>query len=118
MDRRLVHLSRPLVFRERVSRARALVHDIVATPDRGYRHRDDLAGHRRVRAQVVSPHKGGPMIDKPQSARPIAPQLVMGVLIVVVGLLFTLENVGVIDGHDYLRYWPVALIAVGLLTLW
>lgn len=58
------------------------------------------------------------MIDNPQSARPIAPQLVMGVLIVVVGLLFTLENVGVIDGHDYLRYWPVALIAVGLLKLW
>jgi predicted membrane protein len=58
------------------------------------------------------------MIVNPQPARPIAPQLVMGVLIVVVGLLFTLENVGVIDGHDYLRYWPVALIAVGLLKLW
>jgi predicted membrane protein len=58
------------------------------------------------------------MIENPQPARPIAPQLVIGVLIVVVGLLFTLENVGFIDGHDYLRYWPVALIAVGLLKLW
>ena len=57
-------------------------------------------------------------MDTPQPARPIAPQLVMGLLIVVVGLLFTLENVGLIDGHDYLRYWPVALIAVGMLKLW
>jgi len=58
------------------------------------------------------------MMDTPQPARPIAPQLVMGLLIVVVGMLFTLENVGVIDAHEYLRYWPVGLIAVGLLKLW
>lgn len=58
------------------------------------------------------------MRENPQPARAIAPQLVMGVLIVVVGLLFTLENVGVTEGHDYLRYWPVALIAIGLLKLW
>jgi predicted membrane protein len=57
-------------------------------------------------------------MDAPQSSRPIAPQLVMGLLIIVIGLLFTLENVGYIDAHDYLRYWPVALIAVGLLKLW
>jgi predicted membrane protein len=58
------------------------------------------------------------MMDTPQPARPIAPQLVMGLLIVVVGMLFTLENVGVIDAHEYLRYWPVGLIAVGMLKLW
>ena len=58
------------------------------------------------------------MIENPQPARAIAPQLIVGVLIVVVGLLFTLENVGLIDDHDYLRYWPIALIAVGLLKLW
>ena len=58
------------------------------------------------------------MIENPQSARPIAPQLVMGVLIVVLGLLFTLENLGFVDNEEYLRYWPVGLIAVGLLQLW
>jgi len=58
------------------------------------------------------------MMDTPQPARPIAPQLVMGLLIVVVGILFTLENVGVIDAHEYRHYWPVGLIAVGLLKLW
>ena len=58
------------------------------------------------------------MIENPQSTRPIAPQLVMGVLIIVIGVLFTLQNIGVIDAHDYLRYWPAALIVVGLLKLW
>jgi predicted membrane protein len=58
------------------------------------------------------------MIENRQPTRPIAPQLVMGVLIVVVGLLFTLENLGFADTEEYLRYWPVGLIAVGLLQLW
>jgi predicted membrane protein len=57
-------------------------------------------------------------MDGPSPARSIAPQLVVGVLIVVVGLLFTLENVGLTDASGYLRYWPVALIALGLLKLW
>jgi predicted membrane protein len=58
------------------------------------------------------------MMDGPRPARQIAPQLVMGVLIVVIGLLFTLENLGYLDTEEYLRFWPVALIAVGLLQLW
>jgi predicted membrane protein len=51
-------------------------------------------------------------------SRSIAPQLVMGVVIIVVGLLFTLENLGFIEADAYLRYWPVVLIAVGLMKLW
>ena len=58
------------------------------------------------------------MIENPQPTRTIAPQLVMGLLIVIVGLLFTLENVGVIDADAYIRFWPVALIAIGLVKLW
>jgi predicted membrane protein len=58
------------------------------------------------------------MMDAPQSTRPIAPQLVIGVLIIVVGVLFTLENIGYMDADEYLRYWPVGLIAVGLVKLW
>src|SRR5262245_32340600 len=58
------------------------------------------------------------MMDGPQPARQIAPQLVMGVVIVVIGLLFTLENLGYVDTEEYLRFWPVALIVVGLLQLW
>jgi len=57
-------------------------------------------------------------MEPPGRTRPIAPQLVMGLLVIAVGLLFTLENLGMLEAHEYLRYWPVGLIAVGLLKLW
>lgn len=43
--------------------------------------------------------------------------LVFGILIIAVGVLFTLDNLGLADASDYLRYWPVALIAIGLAKL-
>lgn len=58
------------------------------------------------------------MIDMPERTRSIAPQLVIGLLIIVLGLLFTLENLGFIDAHDYLRFWPAGLVAIGLVKLW
>ena len=42
----------------------------------------------------------------------------MGLLIIVVGVLFTLQNVGVLDAREYLHYWPLGLIAIGGLKLW
>src|SRR3954471_16081125 len=42
----------------------------------------------------------------------------MGVLIIAVGILFTLENLGLVDARDYFRFWPAGLMAVGLLKLW
>lgn len=58
------------------------------------------------------------MMGMPGRTRSIAPQLVMGLLIIVIGVLFTLENVGLLDAHDYLRFWPVGLVAIGLVKLW
>ena len=45
-------------------------------------------------------------------------QVVFGLMIVIVGILFTLDNVGLIDARDYLQFWPAGLVAVGLLKLW
>ena len=45
-------------------------------------------------------------------------QVVFGLMIVVVGILFTLDNVGLIDARDYLQYWPAGLVVVGLLKIW
>ena len=53
-----------------------------------------------------------------ERGRPITPQLLMGLLIIVLGVLFTLQNVGVLDAREYLNYWPVGLIAIGGLKLW
>jgi len=39
-------------------------------------------------------------------------------MVVAVGILFTLDNLDVLDARDYLQYWPAGLVAVGLLKLW
>lgn len=46
------------------------------------------------------------------------PQLLLGLLIIAVGSLATLDNLGLVDARPYLRYWPVALIVVGVLKVW
>lgn len=48
----------------------------------------------------------------------VTPQVLFGLIVVVVGVLFTLDNLNVIDAEQYLRYWPAGLVAVGLLKLW
>jgi len=46
------------------------------------------------------------------------PQLLMGLMIIAIGTLFTLDNLGLVDAHRYLRYWPAALIILGALKVW
>ena len=45
-------------------------------------------------------------------------QVVFGLMIVVLGVLFTLDNLDLIRAGDYLRYWPAGLVAVGLLKIY
>lgn len=47
----------------------------------------------------------------------ITPHVVLGVLIIVVGVLFTLDNLGIVHADRYLRFWPAVLVIVGLLKL-
>jgi predicted membrane protein len=44
-------------------------------------------------------------------------RLVAGALLIAFGVLFTLDNMGALDAGDVLTYWPVILIAVGLLKI-
>ena len=50
------------------------------------------------------------MTTTPRSA--ITPQLVIGVCIMSVGVLLTLDVLGLLRARDLLRYWPVAFIAI------
>ena len=43
-----------------------------------------------------------------------APRLILGVLIIGLGILFTLDKLGYVDAGSLWEYWPVVLIAVGL----
>ena len=46
------------------------------------------------------------------------PQLLIGLIIIAVGTLFTLDNLRLVDAQRYLRYWPAALILIGVLKVW
>jgi hypothetical protein len=46
------------------------------------------------------------------------PQLILGLVIVTLGVLLTLDTLGIADARDYIRYWPAGLIAIGLGKLW
>jgi predicted membrane protein len=48
--------------------------------------------------------------------RHFTPQLILGLIVVFLGVVFTLNNVGLIDSEDYLRYWPSLLIIYGLVN--
>lgn len=46
------------------------------------------------------------------------PQLMLGLLIVTVGVLLTLDTLGYAEGAKFLRFWPVGFIVLGLAKLW
>ena len=46
------------------------------------------------------------------------PQLVVGLIVIVVGVLMTLDNLQVVEAQRYLRFWPAGLIALGLVKVW
>lgn len=57
------------------------------------------------------------MNDYQRSTTPavrITPQLILGLLIIFVGVVFMLDELGIAPAISYLRYWPVALIAIGI----
>ena len=46
------------------------------------------------------------------------PQLLLGLLIIAAGVILLLDNLQIAPLSHFLRYWPVALIAIGVLKLW
>lgn len=54
----------------------------------------------------------------PQGTVRPTPQLLMGLVIIALGILFTLDSLGLADARTSLRYWPVAFIGIGAIKLW
>ena len=54
--------------------------------------------------------------ESPQGFR-INHGLIPGIIVIGIGILFLLDNFHVVYVRDWWRYWPVALIAVGLVKL-
>src|SRR5258708_33286092 len=53
----------------------------------------------------------------PQRPR-ITGQVLVGLMAIAVGVIFTLDNLEIIDARDYLQYWPVVFVVVGAMKLW
>jgi hypothetical protein len=47
----------------------------------------------------------------------LTPQVVIGIALALAGVIFTLDNLGLADARLLLRFWPVALIVVGVLKV-
>lgn len=45
--------------------------------------------------------------------RNLWPRLLFGTWLAIVGVVFTLDNVGLVDARDWLRWWPVLLVVLG-----
>lgn len=54
---------------------------------------------------------------EPASLR-ITPHLVFGLLIILVGVLFTLDNLDLFEADRVISYWPSVLIVLGAAKLW
>jgi hypothetical protein len=44
----------------------------------------------------------------------VTPRLVIGLAIMTAGLVLALDSLGLVDGGEVLRYWPLVLVAVGV----
>jgi predicted membrane protein len=55
-------------------------------------------------------------VESKPGGRP-TPQLVFGIVIIALGILFTLDNLGILHAGDYLRLWPALLVVFGLSQL-
>ena len=47
----------------------------------------------------------------------VTPQLIVGLLIIFVGVVFTLDELGFSPALNYLRYWPTAIIVIGVVKM-
>ena len=47
----------------------------------------------------------------------ITPQLIVGLLVIFVGVVFSLDQFGFAPAINYLRFWPTAIIAIGVVKM-
>jgi hypothetical protein len=48
---------------------------------------------------------------------PLTGRLIFGLVVITLGVLFTLDNLGMLEAGEILRWWPVALVVYGLTRL-
>jgi predicted membrane protein len=56
-------------------------------------------------------------ITVPPNNHNMTPKFIIGVFLVLMGVVLALDQLGVLQANHILRFWPVALIVLGLITL-
>jgi predicted membrane protein len=56
-------------------------------------------------------------ITVPPDNRSVTPKFVIGACLVLMGVVLALEQLGFVEAHHLLRFWPAALIIIGLVML-
>jgi predicted membrane protein len=56
-------------------------------------------------------------ITVPPNNRNMTPKFIIGVFLVLMGVVLALDQLGVLQAHHLLRFWPAALIILGFVTL-
>jgi predicted membrane protein len=84
--------------------------------------RDDDPGDayaRSLKDRIVTEarEQASAWTGSPRHRRGITPRLVLGLLIMLAGILLALDNLGLLDAGLFLRFWPLALVVLGVVKL-
>ncbi|MBI1752410.1 MAG: hypothetical protein HY014_06860 [Acidobacteria bacterium] len=52
-------------------------------------------------------------VDDTKPPSPFSPKLVLGIAIIALGLVLTLDNLNLVEAHTVLKLWPLVLVVMG-----
>jgi predicted membrane protein len=55
--------------------------------------------------------------EQPAGDFRVTPRLVVGLAVMLAGLVLALDSLGLVDGGVFFRFWPLALVAIGVVKL-
>jgi hypothetical protein len=55
-----------------------------------------------------------PEVPSKRETPVLTTQLILGVAVIVIGVLFTLDNLDVLEARRYLPFWPILFLAIGI----
>src|SRR5690606_26684578 len=64
-----------------------------------------------------NPYAWGPTTTPPQKPKASKDRYVAGLILLVVGLFFLLQQLDLFYWRDFTRFWPVLIIIIGLATI-
>src|SRR5206468_9559556 len=93
---------------------RAPLQRFLAALPRGDRCAHDMEGDRAAESSDPDADGTGIMNQGATSYIRISGQLIAGIVLAALGVLFTLDNLHIVHAREVLRYWPAVLLLIGI----